>query len=200
MKKLLLVTGVAVVLASCGDGKKKEVTETTEPVNVSSASMGELTMAYYEMDSITSSFSFYVNTKKAIEIKRADLEKKLQAQQALGTRAAEALQAGVQNQTLSQNQIEGYQRKIQSAEQEIYRLQQTEGMSIEAESMKAGEVLNNKIDQYAKEFSEKNGLKLFLSKAIGGQVAYMDKSFDLTTEFIDFINKKEQEVEADIAE
>lgn len=202
MKNLLLITSFAATLISCGDGANKETKESIDdkPVNVATTSMGDLTIAYYEMDSIASSFTFYVNTKKDIDTKRSNLESKIQVQQVNYQKAGEALQKGVQNQTLSQNQIEGYQRKMQSAEQEIYRLQQTEGMQIEAESMQATENLTKKIDSYAATFSKKHGLKIFFSKAIGGQLTYVDPSFDMTTEFIEYINKKEQEIEADIAE
>lgn len=200
MRKALLVTGLALAFVSCGekDNSKKEVEDT--PNNVNITSVGELTIGYYEMDSIATSFSFYVNTQKDLEAKRKSFEGKLKGLQDKYARAAETYQKGMQNQTLTQNNIEALQRKMREAEEESYRLQQTEGMRIEQESMQANEVLTNKIDLYATEFAKKNQLKLMFSKAKGGQLVFADPAFDMTTEFIDFINKRETELQEEINE
>ena len=87
---------------------------------------------------------------------------------------------------------------MQRSEEEVYRIQQTDGGKLESESMNANEVLIGKIEQYAKEFSEENGIDVLLSKAKGGQIAYISGSFDVSSEFIDYMNKKEKEIESEI--
>ena len=171
--KYALVFGLLAVTAfsSCGDSKKEtESTDEKESPKVEVKSVGDLTIGYYDMAKIATDFDFYVNTQKSLEKKKMSFDSKLSVQQKAYENAAVALQKGMNNNTLSPNQIAGYQDKMRKAEEETFRLQQSEGMALENESMKANEVLINKIEAYAKDFAEQNGIKLFLSKAVGGQV------------------------------
>lgn len=196
--KYALVFGLLAVttFSSCGDSKKEtESTDEKESPKVEVKSVGDLTIGYYDMAKIATDFDFYVNTQKSLEKKKMSFDSKLSVQQKAYENAAVALQKGMNNNTLSPNQIAGYQDKMRKAEEETFRLQQSEGMALENESMKANEVLINKIEAYAKDFAEQNGIKLFLSKAVGGQVTYVDSTFNMTDSFIDFMNKKEKKIE-----
>lgn len=189
----------AMTLSACGDSKKEtESTDEQESPKVEVKSVGELTIGYYDMAKIATDFDFYVSTQKSLEKKKASFDSKLSVQQKAYESAGMALQKGMNNNTLSPNQIAGYQDKMRKAEEETFRLQQQEGMALEQESMKANEVLIGKIESYAKDFAEKNGIKLFLSKAVGGQVTYVDSTFNMTDSFIDFMNKKEKKIEEEI--
>ena len=159
-----------------------------------------MTIAYYYQDSIATNFSFYVETQKALEAKKAKIDAKVAAQQKAYENAAYALQSGMQSNSLSQNQAEGLQRKMAMCEQEVMRIQENELADFENESFEANTVLMNKIEAYGKDFSEKNNIKLFLSKAVGGQILYLDPQFDMTSDFINFMNNKEEELNNEIAE
>lgn len=197
MKTTLVFGFVAVLsISACSDSKKEtESTDENENPKVEVKSVGELTIGYYDMAKIATDFDFYVNTQKSLEKKKMSFDSKLSVQQKAYENAAVALQKGMNSNTLSPNQIAGYQDKMRKAEEETFRLQQSEGMALENESMKANEVLINKIEAYAKDFAEQNGLKLFLSKAVGGQITYVDSTFNMTDSFIDFMNKKEKKIE-----
>lgn len=194
IKQFLILGVVSTVLVSCGGSEtKKEDT----PVNVEVKSVGQLTIGYYEQDSIAVQFNFYKDTQKSLEEKKKKIDAKIAIQQKAYESAAIALQSGMQNNVLSQNQAEAYQMKMARAEQEVMQIQQSEMVPFEEEQFKANEVLMNKIDAYSKEFAEKHKLKLFLVRAKGGQIGYVDSQFDKTQEFIDFMNEKEKELEED---
>lgn len=196
IKFYTLLIPSALLLTACGDKNTKEADEKPDQ-KVEVKSVGDLTIGYYDMEKIATDFDFYVKTQKQLEAKRKSLEGKIAAQQKVYESAAIALQKGVNTNTLSQNQIEGYQIKMRGAEEEIYRIQQGEGVALDQESMSANEILINKIEMYAKEFSEKNGLKLFLSKSVGGQVSFIDSTFNMTDPFITYMNEKESEITKD---
>ena len=195
-KQLIIIAAAFLVLSSCGGGDTKK--EGSKTPKVESRDMNGLKIAFYDQDSVAAKFDFYVNTQEELGNKRAALENKIAVQQKAYQDAAMALQRGLQANSLSQVQIEGYQRKMQRSEEEVYRIQQTDGGKLESESMNANEVLIGKIEQYAKEFSEENGIDVLLSKAKGGQIAYISGSFDVSSEFIDYMNKKEKEIESEI--
>jgi Skp family chaperone for outer membrane proteins len=199
MKRIVTSTAIVclLILTACGD--KKEEKKSDEPTKVAVKSVGPLTIAFFQQDSIASNFSFYVETQKTLEGKKAKIDAKVAVQQKAYENAAYALQSGMQSNSLSQNQAEGFQRKMAQCEQEVMRIQQTELASFEQESFEANTVLMNKIEAYAKDFSEKNNIKLFLSKAVGGQILYLDPQFDMTSDFINYMNNKEDELNAEIA-
>jgi len=201
MKNSIKVSAIAIALvfSSCSGDSKSEAKKSDEPTKVQVKSVGPLTIAYFQQDSIATNFNFYVETQKTLEGKKAKIDAKVAVQQKAYENAAYALQSGMQSNSLSQNQAEGFQRKMAQCEQEVMRIQQTELMSFEQESFDANSVLMNKIEAYAKEFAEKNNIKLFLSKAIGGQILYVDSQFDMTGDFIDFMNNKEDELNNEIA-
>jgi outer membrane protein len=190
----LIIGFAALAIIGCGEKSSKE--EKEDP-KVEIKSVGDLTIAYYEMDKIATDFEFYVDTQKDLEKKKKAMDDKLIVQQKAYESAAIALQNGMNSNTLSPNQAEAYQIKMRKAEEETFRIQQGEGLSLEKESMNANEVLMNKIEKYAKEFAEKNKIKLFLSKAVGGQVAYVDSTFNMTDPFIKYMNEQEDEINKD---
>ena len=198
IKKIVLVGVVGAFLASCGNDEKAKASDA--PVNVQVKSVGEMTIAYYEQDSIATQFDFYVETQKTLEAKKDKIDAKIAVQQKAYESAGIALQNGMQSNILSQNQAEAYQRKMAQCEQEMMRIQQNELGPFEQESFEANTVLMNKIATYSKQFAEKHQLKLFLTKAIGGQVAYADPQFDMTSDFIKYMNTKEAELNEDIEE
>jgi Skp family chaperone for outer membrane proteins len=190
----LIIGFAAIAIIGCGEKSSKE--EKEDP-KVEIKSVGDLTIAYYEMDKIAIDFKFYVDTQKDLEKKKKAMDDKLIVQQKAYESAAIALQNGMNSNTLSPNQAEAYQIKMRKAEEETFKIQQGEGLSLEKESMNANEVLMNKIEKYAKEFAEKNKIKLFLSKAVGGQVAYVDSTFNMTDPFIKYMNEQEDEINKD---
>lgn len=192
IRRILVLSAIGIVMTACGEKKSAEVDEN---LNVEVKSVGELTIAYYEQDSIAKHFDFYVKTQKSLEEKKKKIDAKIAIQQKAYESAAVALQSGMQNNVLSQMQAEGYQMKMAKAEQEVMMIQQKELGPFEEESFKANEVLMNKIDAYGKEFSKKHKLKLFLVRAKGGQIAFVDPQFDKTMEFIEYMNKKEKQID-----
>lgn len=198
INKNLTYLAFVILLSSCGGDDKKKETEDA-PVNVQVKSVGDLTIGYYEMEKISTDFDFYVDTQKELEGKKKIIDDKIAVQQKAYENAAIALQKGMNSNTLTPNQAQGYQAKMQQAEEAMMRIQQTDLMAFEQESLKANEVLMNKMDAYAQAFAEKNQLKLFLSKAVGGQIAYIDSTFNMTNQFIEFMNKKEDKINEETA-
>jgi Skp family chaperone for outer membrane proteins len=184
------------LLVSCGGDDKKEQSEET-PTTVEVKSVGELTIGYYDLDSIATGFSFYKETQARLEKKGKQIEDRMNAWQQKGQKAAIALQAGMQNQTLTENQVIAYQKKIQECENKIIQIQQNELEPFQQENFEMNQVLTNKVDAYGRDFSKKHALKLFFSVSKGGTVAYVDSTFNMTTEFINYMNEREKQIDAD---
>ena len=164
-----------------------------EPMtNIEVKSVGELTIGYYDLEKIPTEFTFYKETQLSLASEGASLEKELMRWQEEGTRAQNQLQQGAQAQTLTDNQMITLQNKIRDCETKIMQIQRDKLEPYQQKSYELNQVLANKIDAYGREFSQNNGLKLFLSYQMGGGVTYIDSSFNMTDEFITFMNDKEK--------
>ena len=54
--------------------------------------------------------------------------------------------------------------------------------------------LMNKISEAGKQFSEKRGIDLLFFFQKGGQITYINNAYDVTEEFIRYLNKREGEL------
>lgn len=198
MKKLVsFVIVSAFILIGCGDKNKQEKTGT--PVKVEVRKMGSLKIAFYNQDTLKTQFSYYKEQDEEMQRKQkafqAEVDKMTKEYQAFLSSYDKQAQQGL----LSQIQIQGIQEKAALKEQKIVKFQQDRGSQLEKETIDKLEVIGKKLEVYSKQFSEANQIDILLTHAAGGQLAYINPTMDVTTAFIEFLNKVEGEIEKDIA-
>lgn len=194
MKKLILGVAVLGLLASCGgdkDGKKadgKTVIETT----VTSANAGDLTIGYYNADKLTTDFDFMRETDVKLQAEGRAIEEKLVRWQNIGQQSLAALEKGAQDGTLSVDQQIALDKKMQNAQRNIQQIQQTDYMDLQQRQGELSMVLEKKLLTYSEEFAKANGIKLIFARGGGSGISYIDDAFDITDEFIEYMNAKEK--------
>lgn len=183
MKILGLVIVMVAVLASCGDNGKKSG-------GSSSDSNGEVAAFYYQ-DSIAEHFKFYKDASTELEIeirKYQEMEMKInQEGQILQNNYQRQKAAGM----LSVNQDRQKIREIEKVGEKLQILQQTDGLSLEKKNADFTEELIEKMEAYAKEYSEKNGYTILFVRQKGGQILYMNDTKNVTMDFIKYMNEQE---------
>lgn len=198
MKKLLMVLGVgALTLISCKSSSNKSDSKASQK-EVQAVNASALKIAFYVEDSIATGFEYYKQEKGRLEGKQKTFEKKIEQMQKELESLGKTFEGKYRNNELAPVQIEQYQQRIQQMQMEIYNYQQTEGAKLEEEAFNGTKALMDKIDAYGMEFSQSNGYHILLSKKVGGQLIHADSTFDVTKEFIDFINNKEGEIAKDL--
>lgn len=198
MKKLTVILGIGIVaLAACDskgtDEKKETTTKEVKPVNASA-----LKIAFYIEDSIATGFEYYKQEKGRLESKQKSFENKLGQMQKDLESLGKTFETKYRNNELAPVQIEQYQQRIQQKQMEIYNYQQSEGAKLEEDAFNGTKALMDKIDAYGMEFSKANGYHILLAKKVGGQLIHADSTFDVTMEFIEYINIKEGEIAKDL--
>jgi Skp family chaperone for outer membrane proteins len=182
-------------LVACG-GKDKNK-ETAEP-NVPIVRTDGLKIAYYSQDSITAGFAYYLEMDSIIK------KKQISFQNELGKREKALRDFLMTNDErdrrgeLSMAQKQAIMEQAQRKEQDLMQYQQSRGMELERESGDILEVISNKIEGAGKKFCEKNGIDILLIHGKGGQLNYVNKSMDVTKEFLEFLNAYEDEIQADM--
>ena len=145
----------------------------------------ELKIAYVEVDSIMTQYTFAKEYS-------ALLEKKGQNIQATIAQKGQALQAAAaniqQNAFTSREQAESQQAAIQRDQANLQSLQQRLSNEFAAEQEKYNNALHDSIAHYLAAYNKDKKYSIIFSKS-GDNLLYADKAYDITKEVIAGLNK-----------
>jgi outer membrane protein len=183
------------LFTSCGE-KPAPKKDTTPKVAV--RSLGGLKIAYYSNDSIKANFAYFVKEEGIIKKKQkafeTEVERRTKAYEAFITKKDAEARGGL----LSQNEIAQVQQRAQEMQNQIMQYQQTEGAKIEELAMKSLETVNKKIEALGKKYCEKHQIDILLMHGAGGQINYINDRMDVTTEFVNFLNENQAQIEKEL--
>ncbi len=196
---VLLIAGSLMVMYAC-EGSNKTAKKTNKTgINQKVTSTG-LKIAYYNQDSLKTQYNYYRIQDSIMALKGEKFQKELERkQQALET-YIRANDLKAQQGLLSQQDIMQIQQKIQEKQNAIVQYQQREGLKIENETIDILETIGNRIEQFGKEYCEENEIDILVAHTKGGQFTYINPGMDVTEDFIQFLNKKTDDLKSDIEE
>tara|TARA_B100000508_G_C11465884_1_gene282577 strand:+ start:61111 stop:61782 length:672 start_codon:yes stop_codon:yes gene_type:complete len=209
MRKFFLYTtlfiGAALTITSCNGNTDDSSTDQPEDsVSVSKRKVGDDTtgvaIAYYVQDSIASNFNFYRRVDSMLKSKEMAFQKELESR----IRSYQAYEQDIQRR-MNAGEITGYQldeiqKTAAQKQQSISRFEQQRGSALQKETIENQTALMNKISEAGKEFSKKNNIDILFFYQKGGQITYIANAFDVTEEFVAYLNKREDELMADFDE
>ena len=200
-KLLIAIIGGLTVFSACDSKEKKEKKEKEDAtVNVEAKQNGDLKIAYYNLDSLKTMYTYYKEQDSILVVKGKAFQSAVGAkEQALQSYIA-GKDAQAQQGLLSQNDVALIQQTIQQKQNALMNYQQTEGGRLENETMDILETIGNRLDTYGKEFSEKNGIDILMAYSKGGQINYIHSSMDVTKAFTNFLNERTEELAAEDTE
>ena len=202
---VLLFFTLSLTLSSCGgNDNNNSKSDDDSSVEVSKKSIGNdstaLSIAYYNQDSIAANFNFYREVDSMLRSKEMQFQKELESR----IRSYQAYEADIQrrmdNNEITGYQIEDIQKTAAQKQQSISRFEQQRGAELQQETIEYQTALMNKLAQAGKEFSEKNQIDILFTYQKGGQITYIANSFDVTEQYINYLNKREEELMADFDE
>lgn len=195
-KFLALLIIPATFLVACGSKETKPVKDTTP--KVVQRDMKGLVIAYYSNDSIKEKFEYYKKEDALVTKKQKAFQAEVQRRTNEYQRYLERKDQEARGGLLSQNEIAQAQQKAQQMESVIMQYQQTEGARLEEETVKRLEGINKKIEALGKKYCEKHKIDILLIHGDGGQLNYINPSMDVTTEFINFLNENQAQIEKEL--
>lgn len=159
----------------------------------------ELKIAYVEVDSIMTQYTFAKEYSALLEKKgqniQATIAKKGQDLQA----AAANFQQKIQQNAYTREQAEAIQAGLQKQNSDLQGLQQRLGNEFAAEQEKYNKALHDSIANFLKAYNVNKKYSIILSKS-GDNLLYADKAYDITNEVIAGLNKAYKgKVKADAA-
>ena len=173
----------ALSLASCNKSQP-QVEAKSE-----SKAPAELKIAYVEVDSIMTQYTFAKEYSALLEKKGQNIQATLaQKQQNLQAAAANFQQKIQQNAFTSREQAESQQAAIQRDQANLQSLQQRLSNEFAAEQEKYNNALHDSIAHYLAAYNKDKKYSIIFSKS-GDNLLYADKAYDITKEVIAGLNK-----------
>ncbi len=199
---VILGLSASLLITSCGEKTATADTEDVKPVEKKQMGDGTsgIAMAFYYQDSIATQFGFYKEIDSIVRVKEKNFQQELEAKY----RAYQEYEADIQKR-MANNEITGYQiEEIQQTalqkQQSIQQFEQQRGSALQKESMEYQTALMNKISEAGKEFAKLKEIDLLFFYQKAGQITFINDAFDVTDEFISFLNKREKELVSGVKE
>ena len=149
----------------------------------------ELKIAYVEVDSIMTQYTFAKEYSALLEKKGQNIQATIaQKGQALQAAAANFQQKIKQNAFTSREQAESQQAAIQRDQANLQSLQQRLSNEFAAEQEKYNNALHDSIAHYLAAYNKDKKYSIIFSKS-GDNLLYADKAYDITKEVIAGLNK-----------
>lgn len=188
---VLLVVAVIILFVKMPSGTA-DATEVEENDSLSTSvevqNDGELTIAYYNGDSLNNT-QFFMDLQKSMQESSSKAENKLISKQKeienWSARWNEKAQGG-----LLPNEQERYYKEAGEKEQELAMLQQQVQIEAAQEQEQLMMTMYSRVNLYAKSFAENNNIDILLQCQLGNNISYVGPSMDVTSQFVNHVNKE----------
>jgi outer membrane protein len=183
MKKTVLLAIAVMALASCNNEASK-----VEEKSANQTAPTELKIAYVEVDSLMTQYTFCKEQSELLENKSQNIQNTLNQKGQSLQAAAMKFQQDVQNNKYTQQQAEAVQASLQKQQGDLQNLQQRLGAEFQAETEKFNVALRDSLNHYLAQYNKAKKYTLILTKQ-GDNILYADKSYDITNDVIAGLNK-----------
>lgn len=196
----IFILGITLISTISSCGNKTAADEDGQIIvqrKVKSDSTDGLAIAYYVQDSIATGFNFYRSIDSMLRAEEKEFERQLRSRyenyQAYENKIRQRMEAG----EITGYQLDEIQEEAMRKQESIANFERQRGGELQRESIKYQTALMNKISEAGREFSEKNGIDMLFFYQKGGQITYISNAFDVTEQFIKFLNNREKEIKED---
>src|SRR5574344_1037283 len=180
---LAVAAVAALAMTSCNNSQPK-----VEPASETAKAPADLKIAYVEVDSIMTQYTFAKEYSAILEKKSQNIQNTLNAKGQQLQAAAANFQQKVQQNAYTREQAEAIQAGLQKQQADLQGLQQRLGNEFQTEQNKYNKALHDSIAHYLTIYNKDKKYSMILSKS-GDNLLYADKAFDVTDDVIAGLNK-----------
>ena len=184
----ILAIVIFVLFSQCTE--KKETSSEPGSATSENSSLG-LRIAYINVDSLLMNYNFSIDLNEQIIRKKENAHANYTQKARAFQSEAENFQYKLQNGAFAtQARAEQEQQRLQKKQQELLELDERLTQDLMEESQRMNEQLRDTIVSHLKEYNKVKGFQLILSNEAGSPVFLADDSFNITSEVIEFLNKR----------
>lgn len=190
MKINIFLASLLLLSITACDGKSPQSTQKETPKKATQTTADSKGIAYVEIDSLLTQYTFCVENKAALESKSKQYEAQMASKMSQMEKAYAEFQQKMQNGTFtSQEQAQAAQQRIQKLQQEGAQLEQQLTKKMAAEQEKFNNTLRDSLKSFLNDYNKTAGYDMILSKQ-GDNVLYANEKLNITTEVISGLNKR----------
>jgi outer membrane protein len=186
-----VVLGAAVIVLFVfhftGDGDK---VSGGDDATATLANPGEISIAYFNMDSVMSQWALYEDYQEDLAQKQTELESDFSGRTETFYQSVQDAQYKIQKGLVTRTEAEQLQQQLATEEQNLQALQNQYAAQIQEEGMVKNRKMLDMIETYVAELSEVQGYHYVYSYSFGGNLIYGAKPFDITAQVVKGLNEK----------
>lgn len=150
-----------------------------------------LVVAFYHSDSLNNGYKYLYEQDSLIasEVRKYENDV-LHMQQNIERKYAD-FQKAQQQMLLSGAEMQKKEAELNHLSEKLAEFQQTNGKLLQEKALAMQQTMQIKLRAYAQLFCEKYGLDLLLMNAEGGQFTYINPTLDVTSHFVEFVNREQ---------
>ena len=184
---MAVLTIAAFAFVACNNQPVKNDTTASKTETTSSdAAVSSRKIAYVEIDSIMSQYTYWKDVTKLVKAKEANIQRTLAGKQKAIQAAAANFQQNVQANKYTQAQQ--IQASIQKQAQDADALQQRLGAEYQNEVAKYNKALSDSVHNYLKQYNKDKKYSIILAKS-GDNILYADPAYNITGEVVKGMNQ-----------
>lgn len=193
----LACISTALMATSCGEKKKNETSDAA-PTTVVEARENTLKIGYYDVDSLNEQYKLVKDISEEIETKMKKLSSGFEAEVKSFEKWATDMEKKMKEGLLLSSEEKKFMEQFQRRQMELGQKEQQ--LSAEVQRMQSDNFLKatNRVNEFVKRYAQENGFDMILQYQIGGQVTYINDSFNITTDIISGLNKEYEDLKKDL--
>ena len=181
---LAMAAMVTLAMTSCNQSSPKMDSK----ADVEQNAPASLKIAYVEVDSIMSQYTFCKDYSLILQKKGQNIQNTLAAKQQHLQAAAANFQQKIQQNAYTREQAEAIQAGLQKQNNDLQVLNQRLSAEFQTETDKYNSALRDSIQNFLNIYNKDKKFSIIFSKQ-GDNLLYADKAYDITTEVIAGLNK-----------
>ena len=154
------------------------------------ANPGDISIAYFNMDSVMSQWALYDDYQQDITQKQTELESDFAGRTETFYQSVQDAQYKIQKGLVTRTEAEQLQQQLASEEQNLQLLQNQYAQQLQEEGMVKNRQMLDKIETYVAELSQEQGYSYVYSYTFGGNLIYGAKSLDITSLVVKGLNEQ----------
>jgi len=185
---LIVAVGVLYVLHFTG-GDKASVNHADES-EVSSAGIGDAAIAYINIDTLLVQMEMYKDLQTSLEGKQNELKANFDTKYKSFEKNVSDLQNKINKGLVTRAEAEQLNQQLANDQMQLENLNASYTQQLQEEGIVSNRKVIDYIMEYLKEYTKDKNIRFVFSYAFGGNLMYMDGSFDITSDILAGVNQK----------
>jgi len=151
---------------------------------------GEISIAYFNMDSVMAQWDLYFDYQKELEKKQTELETDFAGRTETFYQSVQDAQYKIQKGLVTRTEADQLQQQLQTEQQNLQNLQNDYAGQLQEEGMVKNRKMLDMIERYVADLSSEQGYDYVYSYSFGGNLIYGAKPFDITEIVVKGLNEE----------